>query len=203
MKKSIRVRPPAVAGTFYPGDPGTLRNDIEEYLANAEPARTVTGRPAILIEPHAGYMYSGQIAAYGYRLIADRSIKTVAVISPSHMEHFSFVSVFDGDAYETPLGTIDVDKTVAKNLAEARPEIRLSERGHLQHDLGRQEHALEVQLPFLQTVLEDFKIVPIVMGDQSWDYCQALGESLAPFLANENFVVVVSSDLSHFYSYDA
>ena len=198
-KESTRVRRPAVAGSFYPQNPQTLRRDIESYLAEVPPAG-IDGRPLVLVEPHAGYMYSGRVAAHGYKLIGGRGIRTVAVLSPSHMEHFPFVSVFAGDAYETPLGRIAIDTETAAAIAAADPgSIRISEHGHVHGGSHRQEHALEVQLPFLQTVLGDFKLVPIVMGDQSWELCSALGEALAPHMAREDFLVVVSSDLSHFH----
>jgi len=125
------------------------------------------------------------------------------VISPSHMEHFPFVSVFAGEAYETPLGRIAIDIETAERIAGAAPgRIRISEHGHVHTGSFRQEHALEVQLPFLQTVLGDFRLVAIVMGDQSWELCAALGEALAPHVAREDFLVVASSDLSHFHEDD-
>jgi AmmeMemoRadiSam system protein B/AmmeMemoRadiSam system protein A len=202
MDKPMRVRKPAVAGSFYPGQPQTLRRDIESFLTNVHTASR-SGRPLALIEPHAGYIYSGGVAAYGYRLIKDLDIRTVAVVSPSHMEYFPFVSVYDGDAYETPLGRIDVDKETARAIVSSETErIRLSGRGHINPGSHRQEHALEVQLPFLQTVLHNFRIVPIVMGDQDWELCSALGNALAPHMGRSDFLVVVSSDLSHFHGYE-
>ncbi|UCG52072.1 MAG: AmmeMemoRadiSam system protein B [Candidatus Latescibacterota bacterium] len=197
-----RVRKPAVAGSFYPNNPKTLRRDIDSFLSNVSIA-PLPGRPLVLIEPHAGYMYSGQTAAYGYKLIENLDIKTVAVISPSHMEYFPFVSIFDGKAYETPLGRIAVDTELAQELASSDSNIRLSNRGHVQLNSSRQEHALEVQLPFLQSVLGDFRLVPIVMGDQNWDLCSSLGAVLSPHLARRDFLTVVSSDLSHFHHYEA
>jgi hypothetical protein len=148
-------------------------------------------------------MYSGQVAAHGYKLLQGRDVRTVAVLSPSHMEYFPFASVYDGDAYETPLGRIDVDKDAARTIVSMDPErIRLSARGHLHPGSHRQEHALEVQLPFLQTVLRNFRIVPVVMGDQDWELCSTLGNALVPHMARSDFIVVVSSDLSHFHGYD-
>lgn len=200
--KPTRVRKPAVAGTFYPSDPQTLRRDIESYLSRV-PKRSPAGRPLALIEPHAGYVYSGQIAAHGYKLIESLDIRTVVVVSPSHMEYFPFASILDGDAYETPLGRIEVEKDTAQAIASSDPEwIRLSICGHVQPGSSRQEHALEVQLPFLQSVLKDFRIVPIVMGDQNWELCSALGRAIAPHMARKDTLVVVSSDLSHFHRYD-
>jgi AmmeMemoRadiSam system protein B len=104
------------------------------------------GRPVVLVEPHAGYVYSGRVAAHGYSLLEHLSIDTVVVISPSHMEYFPFVSVFDGDAYETPLGLIPVDKATANDIASADPILKLSDSGHIQSELASREHALEVQV---------------------------------------------------------
>ncbi len=201
MDEESRIRKPAVAGSFYPGNAAKLRDNIESFLS-CVPKAGAKRTPLVLIEPHAGYMYSGQIAAYGYKLIENLDIKTVAVISPSHMEYFPLASVFNGDAYETPLGRIDVDGDVACEIASSSPLIELSERGHIQPGSTRQEHALEVQLPFLQCVLENFRIVPIVMGDQNWDLCSALGTALSRYAAREDFLIVASTDLSHFHAYD-
>jgi AmmeMemoRadiSam system protein B len=201
MNDPASIRKPAVAGSFYPDDSRTLRRDIESFLSNV-PKQTSGGRPLVLIEPHAGYMYSGQVAAYGYRLIQDLDIKKVVVVSPSHMEYFPFVSIFSGEGYETPLGKIPVNRTTGNILASRSRLIRLSDRGHIQDHLPRREHALEVQLPFLQCTLGDFEVVPIVMGDQNWEACAALGEALGHLLAEENVLIVASSDLSHFHSYD-
>jgi AmmeMemoRadiSam system protein B/AmmeMemoRadiSam system protein A len=199
MDKSSHVRKPAVAGSFYPRNPQTLRRDLRSYLARAaKPPHA--GRPLVLIEPHAGYVYSGHVAAHGYKLIENLQIRTVAVISPSHMEYFPFVSVFGGAAYETPLGRVEVDKASAARIASADPErIKLTDSGHIHPGSYRQEHALEVQLPFLQSVLKNFRIVPIVMGDQNWNLCETLGHALAPLMTRSDFLVVVSSDLSHFH----
>jgi AmmeMemoRadiSam system protein B/AmmeMemoRadiSam system protein A len=203
MPEPSRARKPGVSGSFYPDDPSRLKRDIHAFLDNV-PDREVRGRPLVLIEPHAGYVYSGQVAAYGYKLLKNAGIKKVAVISPSHVESFPFSSIYDGSAYETPLGAIPVDKELARDIAARAPDsIRLSDRGHVLAGSPRQEHALEVQLPFLQTVLRDFTLVPIVMGDQSWDQCRALGHALYPFLERPDFLVVVSSDLSHFHGYEA
>lgn len=202
MDGSAHIRTAAVAGSFYPGDPRALKRDIESFLAKV-PTPKAAGRPLALIEPHAGYMYSGQVAAYGYRLIRGMNIRTVAVLSPSHMEYFPFASVFDGEAYETPLGRVEVDKDAARAIVASDPErIRMSARGHSHPGSHRQEHALEVQLPFLQSVLSDFRIVPVVMGDQDWQICSALGHALAPHMTRHDFLVVVSSDLSHFHGYE-
>lgn len=201
MASIERIRRVAVAGSFYPREPKTLRGEVDAMLASADSVHS-SGQPVVLIEPHAGYMYSGQVAAHGYRLLLDRSYDTVVLVGPSHVEYFPFASVFDGDAYETPLGPVPVDRNAATGITSGRKLVKMSDHGHMQTDLPRREHGLEVQLPFLQRVLDDFRIVPIVMGDQRWEVCSELGEALAPLLERPNTVIVVSSDLSHFHGYD-
>jgi AmmeMemoRadiSam system protein B/AmmeMemoRadiSam system protein A len=198
MKEHQRVRKATVAGMFYPGDATTLRSNLNSLL-NSVDVPPPSGRPVVLVEPHAGYQYSGRVAAHGYKLLLDRDIRTVVVISPSHVEYFAGVSAFAGDAYETPLGTVDVDQSLVDTIVDANPLIEKSQRGHVQ-ERRRGEHALEVQLPFLQAVLRRFTIVPVVMGDQSWEYCRALGDALGPVLQRPDVLIVASSDLSHFYS---
>jgi hypothetical protein len=201
MSSDARVRRSVVAGTFYPSDSAKLRRDVDAMLADARP-EPVAGRPLVLIQPHAGYIYSGRVAAHGYSLLTRSGIDTVFVISPSHTEYFPFVSVFDGDAYETPLGKIPVDPVLAQQLVSADPQLKRSSAGHVGRSSSAGEHALEVQLPFLQIVLDNFRVIPVVMGDQSWDACRVLGDALGPFLKRDNIIVIASSDLSHFYPYD-
>jgi AmmeMemoRadiSam system protein B len=205
MNRSDSIRRPAVAGSFYPGDPHLLKKQITDMVARAQKPPldgTGPGRVLGLMVPHAGYVYSGQIAAYGYKLIEGGKVRTAVVISPSHMEFFQFASVFSGEAYATPLGTIPVDQALADRITSEDQLVRRSDRGHLQEHLPQREHALEVQLPFLQTVLGDVAIVPIVMGDQSWEVCEALGKALASAMAQSDVLTIASSDLSHFHSYE-
>jgi AmmeMemoRadiSam system protein B len=205
MNQFDSVRKPAVAGSFYPRDPHILKKQITDMLAKARKPQfdeLAEGRILGLIVPHAGYVYSGQIAAYGYKLIEGNPIRTAVVISPSHMEFFQFASVYSGDAYQTPLGMMPVDHTLADKIASQHPLIQRSDRGHMQDHLPQREHALEVQLPFLQSVFGDLGIVPIVMGDQSWEVCEALGNTLASVIRQKDVLAVASSDLSHFHSYE-
>ncbi len=194
-----KIRPPGVAGGFYPGDAAVLRQEVDRLLAQAQ-APDIRAPVIALISPHAGYMYSGGVAAYGYSLLEGRDIKRVVVIAPSHLEAFPFASVYDGDAYETPLGSIPVDKEFAKKLARSSRLIRLSDRGH-RVVRGRAEHSLEVQLPFLQRVLGEFTLVPVVMGDQTYETCRALGVALAKLIQEPGTLIVASSDLSHYHPY--
>ncbi len=196
MEQSIRK--PAVAGQFYTSDPVALRREIEDYIRKADPPE-IKGEVLALISPHAGYVYSGQVAASGYALLEEGQFNTVVVISPCHVEFFRFASIYDGDAYETPLGLVEIDKELAENIASHSDLIKIAPDGHGIGPGGRGEHSLEVQIPFLQVALGDFKLVPIVMGDQSSEVVDALGAALAESLAGQNVLLVASTDLSHFH----
>jgi AmmeMemoRadiSam system protein B/AmmeMemoRadiSam system protein A len=196
MKQSIRK--PAVAGQFYTSDPVALRREIETFIKEAE-TPAVSGDLLAIISPHAGYIYSGHVAASGYALLKEGQFETVVVISPCHVEYFRFASIYDGDAYETPLGLVEVDKELSKEIASLSDFVRIGPDGHGTGPQGRGEHSLEVQIPFLQVALGNFKIVPIVMGDQSTDVVDGLGEALAGALAGRNILIVASTDLSHFH----
>ncbi len=194
------VRKPAVAGQFYTADPQALRREIESYIADAEADDAPSGEVVALVSPHAGYMYSGGVAAHGYRLVRGKKYETVVVIAPSHVEYFDFCSVFAGDAYLTPLGEIPIDRSTVDLITSKDDLVRKSEKGHSHDRLGRGEHSLEVQLPFLQVALGDFELVPVVMGSQDYECVRALGEVLGEFLSGKNALIVASTDLSHFHS---
>lgn len=201
-KKPGGTRPAAVAGSFYPGDPAVLEETVDGLLNGATASR-VESPVVALISPHAGYPYSGAVAAEAYAQIRGRGISRVVVISPCHVESFQGASVFDGDAYATPLGIVPVDEEFAERLAAASPLITRSGKGHRTNAQGRGEHALEIQLPFLQRALGEFKLVPVVMGDQRYETCRALGTGLASLINDHHTLIVASSDLSHFHPYDA
>jgi len=186
------VRPPAVAGMFYPLNPQTLMSDIDRMLDNTE-GLSLKGIITALIVPHAGYAYSGLTAAHAYKLLEGRRYDTVVVISPSHREYFRGVSVFNGKSYSTPLGDVMVDTQLRDEIVKGDHIIESSGRGH------STEHAIEVQIPFLQKVIKDFALLPIVVGDQRSDYCFHLGDRLAEVLENKNALIVASTDLSHFH----
>ncbi len=188
------IRPPVVANAFYPGDPVKLDSEIESLIKRSETI-DFNGRIKALVSPHAGYMYSGLVAAVGYKLLIGHRYSVVAVISPSHMEYFPGVTVFNGKAYKTPLGLVPVATELADALIEQSDHIISSWAGH------RNEHALEVQLPFIQKVLQDFSIIPIVIGEQDYETCKLLGDALTKVLANESSLIVASSDFSHNHSY--
>ncbi len=191
-----KIRQPAVAGMFYSGQKETLQREVAMFLENSQAVDIVT-RVYGLTAPHAGLMYSGGVAARAYRQIVDRQFDVVVVIAPSHRVYFEEVSIYNGAAYETPMGVIPVDTALAAQIADSSPRLIYSGIGH---DID--EHALEVQLPFLQHVLEDFTLIPIVMGDQSSANIEALAAALAENLKDKNALIVASSDLSHYHSYD-
>jgi len=198
--KMGQTRKPVVADKFYPGDPVTLTRQIADFFKRAK-KEPIPGKIVALLSPHAGYMYSGQVAAYAYKLLEGLSFETVVVISPSHIAYFQGASIYNGGAYETPLGRIAVDTALAGKIADASGRVFLSTQGHGFVGM-RGEHALEVQLPFLQVVLGEFKLVPIVIGDQDWSTCEALSEALIKALKDRNALIVASSDYSHYHPYD-
>jgi hypothetical protein len=140
-------------------------------------------------------MYSGVTAAHGYSLLKGKTIDTVVIISPSHREYFEGICVFSGNAYRTPLGDVQVDINLRDELLNEDESLLRNILGH------RQEHAIEVQLPFLQRMLGDVKILPIVMGDQKRSFCVRLGDTLAKVLRGKNILLVASTDLSHYFPY--
>jgi len=198
--KMEKTRKPAVAGQFYPDNPMALSKELSGYFKNAR-KEPIPGKIVALISPHAGYMYSGQVAAYTYKLLEGFSYETVVVISPSHVAYFPGAAVYNGGAYQTPLGIIPVDTTLAGEIASVNKRVFLSDQGH-GFSGQRGEHAIEVQLPFLQLVLGKFKLVPIVIGNQDWATCQALAEALQKSLKGKNVLIVASSDLSHYHPYN-
>ncbi len=186
------VRPSVIAGTWYPGTRGELERTIDGFLANVENGR-VDGELIGLISPHAGYIYSGQVAAYAYKQLQGLSFDTVAVISPVHRMYVGRFAVTDKAYYETPLGLIEINA----ELVEAVD--RQVDLNQVRRD---EEHSLEIQLPFLQRVLGEFKLTPIMMGDHSLASCQALAQALAQALDGQKALLVASTDLSHYHDYD-
>jgi len=188
IKKSV------LAGTWYPGDPERLRADILSYLAKV-PGEKEGGTIVALVSPHAGLVYSGQVAAFGYRQIEGESYDSVIVIGPSHRAHFRGASVYDRGGFETPLGVVPVDVELAGALL-ARDEILA-----FRPEAFAQENSIEMQLPFLQVVLGDFTFVPIAMGTQDEDTCRRLAEAIVSAAGDRNVLIVASTDLSHYHSY--
>jgi AmmeMemoRadiSam system protein B len=190
------IREPILAGTWYPEKPEVLSRDIKRYLENAKKEK-IEGDILALVSPHAGYMYSGQVAAHAYRLVEGKTFETVVVLAPSHHVLFQGASIIPQGGFRTPLGIIPIDADFSKKLMERRTEIKSIPEAHAR------EHALEIQLPFLQTVLKSFKLVPIVMEPYwSWETCQAVAAGVAETAKGGNVLLIASSDLSHFHSYE-
>ncbi|MEJ5210139.1 MAG: AmmeMemoRadiSam system protein B [Burkholderiales bacterium] len=186
------VRHPAVAGTFYPGHPGKLDYDLDNLLRQAR--RTSGPVPKAVIVPHAGYIYSGPIAATAYQRIAagrDR-IHRVVLLGPAHRVPVRGLALPGVEAFETPLGTVPLDRDAMARLA-ALPQVVESAPAHAW------EHSLEVQLPFLQKVLDDFTLVPLVVGDAT---AEEVAEVLDQVWGGPETLIVISSDLSHYLPYD-
>jgi len=185
-------RKPQVAGMFYPAQKPELQLMLSNLLNDFKPTQKFENIFG-LVSPHAGYPYSGNAAAQAYNLIEGKNYNNVIVISPSHSEYFYGISIYSGKSYCTPLGDIKINEELSEALCLDNSSIYRGIEGH------RKEHALEVQLPFLQSVLNDFELVPIVMGDQSPELINELAESIAKNYS-EDTLIVASSDLSHFYS---
>jgi AmmeMemoRadiSam system protein B len=185
------VKLPSVAGMFYPADPATLAAEIDRFLAQAKPASETT--PKAIIAPHAGYVYSGPVAANAYAQLlpaADR-IHRVILLAPAHRVPFRGIATSSADRFRTPLGDIPVDRKGVEKALQL-PQVRTFD------DAFEGEHALEVQLPFLQRVLKEFSIVPFIVGDAA---PTEVSEVLDALWDGEETLIVVSSDLSHYLDY--
>lgn len=191
-----RNRETAVAGQFYPSSAGSLRNELEEFFLNEEEVGSTQPLRAI-ISPHAGYIFSGQVAASAYQQIPpNKTYKNVFVIASSHRYSFGGASVYTRGNYETPLGEIVVNRKLGKELLASSSVFTDHTESHLY------EHSLEVQLPFLQYRLgAGFKLVPIILGTSSAKDCKKLAEALQPYFTSEN-LFVISTDFSHFPNYE-
>jgi MEMO1 family protein len=189
---NMNLRPAAVAGSWYPDQPPHLTAEIEAYLEAAK-VPDLPGRLVALIVPHAGLRYSGPVAAYGYKTLAGRRRLTAFLVGPAHRVAFRGVSVWAKGAFDTPLGPVPIDEAAAARLLSGHAMIVDSARPH------RDEHSLEMQLPFLKHVVADVAIVPALMGTQDREEVGALAAALASAAAgNDDAVLVASSDLSHY-----
>ena len=187
-----RIRPPAVADMFYPGDAATLKHAVAAMLKAAGGAAM---RPKALVVPHAGYVYSGPIAATAYALLAPlrERVRRVVLFGPTHRVAVRGLAVPTVDAFATPLGRVPLDRD-AIAAALRLPQVQATDAAHAM------EHSLEVQLPFLQAVLDDFTLVPFAVGDASGEEVAQVMEVL---WGGDETLIVVSSDLSHYHAYAA
>ncbi len=190
-----KIRESVIAGAWYPGDPASLQRQISGYLSKAKPP-AINGRLTGIISPHAGYVYSGGVAAWAYKLLAENPVQRVVIIAPSHQARFSGSSIYNLGGYRTPLGIVPLDFEIIEAMFEHSSVIRYVPQA------DQREHSLEIQLPFLQSVLPQFKLVPIIMGDQDYRHCSELAEILAAVLGKKPTLMVASTDLSHYHPYD-
>jgi AmmeMemoRadiSam system protein B/AmmeMemoRadiSam system protein A len=180
----------------YQGDPAELARRVDAMIAAAAaPPRAEA--PIAVVSPHAGYVYSGPIAGYAYRAVQGHAYDTVVVIGPSHREPFVGLSVYDTTRFDTPLGQIPCDRELIGGLLGAHPNIRYLPGAH------RNEHSLEVQVPFLQRALKDFKLVMVVVGGRDPEAELTFVLALAEYARHKRVLVVASSDLSHYHDYDS
>ena len=187
-----QIRQPAVAGMFYPADKESLENDIQHYIEEANYEIDVI--PKAIIVPHAGYIYSGPIAATAYKQIIPfkDKINRVVLLGPSHRVAFNGLAVPKSDIFNTPLGNITIDQESIRLISNL-PQVSISEQAH------REEHSLEVQLPFLQEILGDFLLTPLVVGNANR---HDVAEVIAKLWPDEHTLIVISTDLSHYHEYN-
>jgi MEMO1 family protein len=196
MNQKIAVRPSPIAGTWYNGDPDSLRQTVDEYINNAQ-LPELAGEVVGLVSPHAGYRYSGSVAGHAFKCVKKKTYQVVVVISPMHQYYAKPIMTSAHSAYRTPLGDIPLaDQKINEINASLKQRIGL-EMTRIAHD---QEHSLEIELPFLQRALKgNFSLIPIMLRNQSRQLSKALGLILAESLRDLTCLFVASSDLSHFY----
>ena len=188
------IRPAAVAGTWYPGTFGALTRDVDGYLDGVDPAAIPRGTLDAIVAPHAGLMYSGPVGAYAYKTAAAAGpFDTVVLAGPSHYVAFDGVALYPSGAFESPLGPAAIDEELAREVLAASPLVRAFPAAHAR------EHSLEMQLPFIRRLFPDVRIVPLLMGYQTRDTIQGLGELLASLGTGRRILLVASTDLSHFF----
>jgi len=191
------IRPDMFAGKWYPSNKEELYDMVNKFLSQAK-LPYIKGKIKAIIVPHAGYMFSGAVAAYAFKAIKGEDFTRVIMIGPSHRSYFQGISVNIQEGYKTPFGIVPVDRDFGEKLIKSSPMIGYIPVAH------SYEHCLEVELPFLQTVLKKFKIVPILLGQQDMGTCKELARCLLRLLKKdkEKTLILASSDLSHYHSYD-
>jgi hypothetical protein len=186
------IRKSAVKGFFYDDNPRALSEQLNTFLSNSK-VEISPEKLLGIIMPHAGYIYSGQIAAKSAVYLKEIDFDRAIVIGPSHYEYFEGASIYDGDSFETTFGEIIIDKEFSKKIVENSKKIKFSKNGE------RKEHSIEVLLPFLQHIKKDIKFVPILLGEQDSETVEDAAEALFKTL-DDKTIVLSSSDLSHFYN---
>jgi AmmeMemoRadiSam system protein B len=196
MSAQTDVRPSPIAGQWYPGDPKQLSADVDRYIHQAKLPQ-LEGEVVAIVTPHAGHIYSGPVAGYAFAALQGLKPELVAVVSPMHYPYNEPLITTAHAAYETPLGIIPVDAEAVQMLDELLENELGYGLARVRHD---REHSLEIELPFLQRVIEsEFKLLPVMVRDQSRRVTRILGQCLAKTLHGRNALLVASTDLSHFY----
>ncbi len=185
------VRRSVIAGSWYPGSASALASTIDGFMAKVD-EEPLEGELKGLISPHAGYSYSGPVAAYAYKQLEGKSYPTVVIVSPVHQYYGGRYLATSQRYYETPFGLVEVDADLVREL-DREVELDLLEQDA--------EHSLEIQLPFLQHMLGEFKLLPVMMGDQGLEACRQLSAALVKVLAEREALLLASSDLAHLYEY--
>jgi len=186
------IRKAVWAGQFYEKRAAILAQQIDQFLENAKKTSSAGEEILALISPHAGYVYSGQVAAHAYRQIQGKDYDSVIIIAPSHRYGFEGCSIYSEGGYETPLGTAEIDKSLASEISKASGFKYIS-KAH------QSEHSVEVQVPFIQKTLPQAKIVPIVMGYPTKKTITRLADALIKVLPGKKVMIIVSTDMSHFF----
>lgn len=197
------VRQAGGAGFWYPDDPGKLAEEVNRYMAAAKPVEA-PGKVVALVSPHAGYRYSGPVAGAAYKQVQGQHYDTVVVVGLSHRMPIARASVFDGDAYETPLGRLPVDKEVTRSLLAHRDLFEYNTAAHATRRARFEsggEHSVENQVPFLQEAIGESKMVEILINTENAELCRRAGQALAEALRGKNALLVASTDLTHWPSY--
>jgi AmmeMemoRadiSam system protein B/AmmeMemoRadiSam system protein A len=194
-EESKMVREPAVANQFYPGRAEDLVAMVDRMLKDAEPP-VLTGRLVAIQVPHAGLQFSGPTAACAYTLLREMGPVTVVMVGPSHRVFVDKAAVYGKGKWKTPLGEVEIDEALAASIVAADEFIEDNPQAH------KVEHSLEVQVPFLQRVLKEFKIVPVMLLEPTWEQCEKVGKAIAAASEDRNVLVLASTDLYHGESYD-
>ncbi|OGL43751.1 MAG: AmmeMemoRadiSam system protein B, partial [Candidatus Schekmanbacteria bacterium RBG_16_38_10] len=184
-----KIQEPVISGSWYTADKEELKKEINLFLDSTEPEK-IDGDILALIEPHAGYTYSGKGAAFGYKAIKGKNYKRVIILAPSHYAWFNGVAVLDATHYRTPLGLISIDTEVCKKLLQ-EPYFKTVSEAY------KKEHSVEIQLPFLQQSLKDFKLIPLLVGEVEGDEYRKIASSIKKFIDKET-LVIASSDFTHY-----
>jgi AmmeMemoRadiSam system protein B/AmmeMemoRadiSam system protein A len=196
MLFSQEVKKPAVSGTFYPSSKEELARAVDKFIEEAD-VKSEKGDIIAAIAPHAGYVYSGSVAGYTYKAIKDKAFKLAILMGPSHFEFFDGISVYNKGSFQTPLGNVEIDAESANKLIKENPKISFYPKAF------DREHSLEVQLPFLQRIREDFKIVPVIIGNPSFENCKILADAIVNVIKKRDDVIIIAStDLSHYHKYE-